>query len=265
MMIRTWEEFTASPSATPLAVTIGVFDGLHTGHRALIDEVLRQEPAMESCVVTFVENPKKVLHRASFKGNIFSLEQKKESLSACGIKLCVLIDFSQDFGKHSGGEFLRLLFAAGVRFLCVGPNFKCGHNMDTGAAELPALCDRLGIRAKIVDPVMYKGYPVSSSRVRKAVIEGDLAEAREMLGRPYEVWLLPGEDGRRVSPRGRSFFCDDPSVVLPPDGEYRVGIREKGDLTMTEARILGGRLCVPVEVDSPVLRVAIFERVSKEA
>jgi len=216
-------------------------------------------------VITFVENPKKVLGRASFKGNIFSLEQKKESLSACGIKLCVLIDFSQDFGKHSGGEFLRLLFAAGVRFLCVGPNFKCGHNMDTGAAELPALCDKLGILARIVDPVMYKGYPVSSSRVRKAVIEGELTEANEMLGRPYEVWLLPDGSEGRISPRGHPFFCDDPSVVLPPDGEYRAGIRGKDGLLLTEARICGGRLCVPVAVDSPVLRVAIFERVSKEA
>ncbi|MCE5256301.1 MAG: hypothetical protein LLF89_05565, partial [Spirochaetaceae bacterium] len=207
------------------------------------------------------ESPKKVLHPASFKGSIFSLEQKMETLASSGIQLCVLIDFSQDFGKHSGVDFLRLLYKAGVRFLCVGPNFKCGHNMDTNATELMELCVGLGIRSKIVDPVLYKGYPISSSRVRKAISEGDFAEAEKMLGRPYEIRLhaVENEAGACL------YSSKDRDLVLPPDGEYRIGIREGAGFRMVEARISMGRLCWPRAVGNPALRVAIFGRVSKEA
>jgi riboflavin kinase/FMN adenylyltransferase len=277
MTIKTWDEFVGSEpvflsgrSATiALAATVGVFDGLHLGHQALVQKVLAQEPAMKSCVVTFTQNPKDVLRKSSFKGNIFSLDQKIDSLAAIGVDLCVLIDFSPDFGKHSGEEFVRSLYSSGVRFLCVGPNFRCGHNMDTSAADLPAMGQAIGMQVAILDPVMYKGFPVSSSRVRKAILEGNLEEVRAMLGRPYEVWLRT-EDVENVD-RGRDesdevCFRYDPDVVLPPDGAYSVGIQSNdGGLRLVQARVADGKIYLPEIVDSPVLRVRIFERVTKEA
>lgn len=275
MVVKSWEEFVGSVSLFDIAATVGVFDGLHLGHQALIQTVLSREPAMRSCVVTFVQNPKDVLHKSSFKGNIFSLEQKLDSLASTGVELCVLIDFSPDFGKQSGEQFLSKLSQAGVRFLCIGPNFRCGHNMDTSAGDLVALGQKIGVQVAILEPVMYKGFPVSSSRVRKAILEGNLDEARSMLGRPYEIWLskewLSKDNQSRTSDDGNlgSKYCFhyDPYVVLPPYGVYNIGIEGNGSTPkLMRARITDGKICLPeIVVDSPVIRVKIFERVPKEA
>ncbi len=269
MIVKSWDEFVGSVSSLDIAATVGVFDGLHLGHQALIQTVLSQEPAMRSCVVTFAQNPKDVLHKSSFKGNLFSLEQKLDNLASTGVGLCVLIDFSPDFGKQSGEQFLSLLSRAGVRFLCIGPNFRCGHNMDTSAGDLAALGQEIGVQVAILEPVMYKGFPVSSSRVRKAILEGNLDEARSMLGRPYEIWLSKDSQSQ-ASGDGNlgSEFCFqyDPYVVLPPYGVYNIGIEGNGSTPkLMRARIADGKICLPEIVDSPVLRVKIFERVPKEA
>jgi len=111
---------------------------------------------------------------------------------------------------------------------------------------------------------------VSSSRVRKAILEGNLDEARSMLGRPYEIWLSKDNQSRTADDGnlgGKYCFHYDPYVVLPPYGVYNIGIEGNGSTPkLMRARITDGKICLPeIVVDSPVIRVKIFERVPKEA
>lgn len=262
MKVLDWDDFIGSDRLGPLSVTIGVFDGAHRGHQKLIETVLSKRPAMRCAVITFRDNPKKLLHPHTFKGNIFSLGQKIEAFGEAGLDACVLIDFSRNFGKLSGAEFISLLARAGVKFVCVGSNFRCGHKMDTNAQALVELCGALGIEARIVDSVLHAGHPVSSSRIRNDVLEGRLAEAAEMLGRPHAVDVR----GSETAGDGLAALLPVEDAVLPPEGSYSVELRRGGSWAATpaEARIAGGRIVLDESESRGAERVAIINVVSQE-
>ena len=217
MKTLSWEEFVAGPVwDRPFAATVGVFDGIHRGHLALIDRI-RSEPGHGSAVFTFRDNPKRLLRPSAFHGDLFTLQQKLDALASRGVEVCVLIDFSGDFSKLAGRIFLSFLAEiASVRLLVLGSDFRCGYRLDTGVAEIESYCSPRGIRTEVFEPILWAGHPVSSSRIRKAVVEGRLEEAAEMLGRPFELDL-------------RSADCSQPGCVrleldglqvLPPPGRY---------------------------------------------
>lgn len=260
MKIISWEELTAQNGAVRRAMTIGVFDGVHRGHQKLLAQVAAQDPCLCRTVVTFQENPKKLLHPTTYKGSLFSLEQKFASFEAAGMEACVLIDFSQNFGKLTGVEFLSGLAAGGAEYLCVGPNFRCGHKMDTDAQTLVSICSARGIRAEILEPVMHNGHPISSSRIRTAILDGKMNEARAMLGRDYEVPVMAVDHDF-----SGTFIIKIPEdAVLPPEGLYHVVCRDGGTEYHTEANIAARRVCIHSTVSRRWEKVAITAMLSKE-
>jgi riboflavin kinase/FMN adenylyltransferase len=199
------------------AMTIGVFDGVHRGHQGLIGQVINRFPLIPT-VLTFRRNPKEVL-RKSWEGELLSLNRKLTLFENLGVSVAVLIDFSEGFSKLRGRDFLELLRGPGnMRFLAVGDNFRCGFGLDTGAFELRALNNEMDIPTAVVAPVSKGGLPVSSSRIRKAIQEGDLAGAAALLGRRVEIDVdglpqTPEQGGIRYDARLRK-------RVIPPDGVY---------------------------------------------
>jgi len=220
-----WDEAVSGDQAMPgrSAATIGVFDGLHLGHRALVARVVARSPGLVPVAVTFKENPKKVTRPHRYSGSLFSLDQKLAALEEAGIELCVLIDFSGNFSKLAGSEFVSTLVRSiGVRSFVVGSDFKCGHRLSTDALELKALAGTLGAEADIVEPVTVEGEIVSSSRIRSAIADGRTDLALAMLGRPYTLDLRRielGYDGTTaaVSLRGRG-------LVEPAPGTYEATV-----------------------------------------
>jgi riboflavin kinase/FMN adenylyltransferase len=219
MRILAWNEVRESRQGEPpLAAAVGVFDGLHLGHMRLMREVLDRDGCARGAV-TFRENPKKVLRPSSFHGDIFTLDQKLATLSELGLDLCVLIDFSGDFSKLAGKDFLSLLRDRfNLRFLAVGANFRCGHRLDTDAAGIQDFFSGIGVETRILEPICAGGRPVSSSRIRTAIRDGRLEEARALLGREFELDLagatfIPAGDSIRIRPVA--------GQVEPPPGSYR--------------------------------------------
>jgi riboflavin kinase/FMN adenylyltransferase len=160
------------------ALTIGVFDGLHRGHQALIAKITEKAPEFFPAVITFRNNPKKI-------EDIISFEEKMALLKSFGIALAVVIDFSEFFSKIKGRGFLETL----KKYLCpayigMGVNFHCGHNRETGAEAFKAMALSLDIEAEIIPPVTEGGLVISSSRIRAALKEGRNEEAALLLGRP---------------------------------------------------------------------------------
>lgn len=219
MTILDWTSWTAGAkgSGRPSAVTIGVFDGVHAGHRVLIGRVLSRAGDLEPTVVTFRQNPKELLHPETFHGAVLTLRQKLESLEESGIGTCVLIDFSGNFSKLTGTEFLSALAdKGGARYLAVGSDFRCGYRLSTDAESVRRIGASLNVETEIVDPVLYHGRAVSSSRIRRAVLEGRMPDAFAMLDRPYVLDLrdlVPSKEGDALR-------YDGIRQVLPPPGRY---------------------------------------------
>ncbi|MDR3130289.1 MAG: hypothetical protein LBU18_01950 [Treponema sp.] len=201
MRIIEWPAFLKEglPGGRPSAMTIGVFDGVHRGHKALIERTLDRGGPCAPVIAVFRENPKKA-------GNILSFRQKAALIESLGAEFILRIDFTERLSRLPGLEFIRLLEERGnLAFLALGRNFRCGFHRDTGAEEI----QRMGVPTGIVEAVMEGSSPISSSRIRQALAEGRLEEAASMLGRNYTVDI--SEANRAAS-----------SLILPPPGRYAV-------------------------------------------
>jgi riboflavin kinase/FMN adenylyltransferase len=242
MRISSWEEFlAASPPDMGAAMTVGVFDGIHRGHRALFDRVLERKE-YESTVITFRKSPKAVLRPGDYPGDICTLTQKLEILESLGITHTVLIDFSRNFSILTGREFIEFLAEKGkLRCLVVGSNFRCGYRMDTGIERIGELLSPRGIPVEVIESLMEGSSPVSSSRIRTALAAGDLDLASRLLGRPFELDLEGLEAGSAEGLKSYQFPAE--GVIAPPPGVYQVLIRSvlSGDAVRNEIR---AELCV---------------------
>jgi riboflavin kinase/FMN adenylyltransferase len=152
----------------------------------------------------------------------------------------VLIDFSGDFSRLSGREFAALLGKRRIGYLAVGVNFRCGYRLDTGARLLRDMMAEGGTLTELAPQLREGGAPVSSSRIREAVLAGDIAGAAGLLGRPYGVdltGLCPIIKGDALSwDLGRE------GRVLPPAGRYNGLIRAGALEFPAEFSLDSGRL-----------------------
>ena len=207
-------------------VTIGVFDGLHRGHRAVLERLVREARVMDAAAtaVTFDPHPDAVL-RGAPPPRLSDPEQLIEGMAALGIDEFVVQPFDESFSRLEPEPFLRLLGAGeGLRAFLMTPDAAFGHRRSGNATTVAEVGERLGFRLVLVTPLLLGGRPVSSSRIREAIGAGRLAEARRLLGRS------PSVTGRVVKGAGRgtdlgfptaNLAFDEP-VALPPDGIYAV-------------------------------------------
>jgi FAD synthase len=239
----------------PAAISIGVFDGVHRGHQALIERVTSRGGSLGLApwVVTFRQHPRGVL-KGNYQGDIYSLEQKLEILESLGIYGALLIDFSGNFSKLGGRAFVEgLKKRLGPVFLAVGSNFRCGYRLDTDAAALRSMTEGEGIRTGILHPVLEGRHPVSSSRIRAAIGAGELAQAALLLGRKLRI------DMRNIASAGSgaesAYDMEKAGRVLPPAGSYRVRLFGRGGAGEDEIKIGGGRIIVPRRREETVTEI----------
>jgi len=171
------------------SVTIGVFDGVHRGHKALIERVVSHNAKNVPVVITFRENHKKVKSEDreksdEWRGDIQTFEQRVAALEKLGIQITIVVDFTESFRRMSGIEFLEILIKrCNIGFFAVGSAFRCGYGLDTDAAAIQKFFASRGVTAEIVSEVMEDSMPVSSSRIRAAIADGNIRLAETMLGR----------------------------------------------------------------------------------
>jgi len=181
-------------------VTIGVFDGVHRGHQALLRDFVAEarQHGAPAVVVTFYPHPAEVLgnHRAPFY--LTTPEEKAAYIAALGVDVLVTHPFNREIAQRSARAFMEDLHAhLGLRRLWVGYDFALGRNREGDIPALRALGKVLGYTVHVVEPYRLDGDVVSSTRIRQALAAGDVALAARLLGRRY---IVPGEvvrgDGR---------------------------------------------------------------------
>ncbi|HET6485919.1 MAG TPA: FAD synthetase family protein [Spirochaetia bacterium] len=220
----------------PVRLTIGVFDGVHLGHRRLIRGILDDAAGRLPLVVTFEQNPQQLLAPGSFPGSITTYAQKLERLEALGVQAVVAIDFSNELSKLSGKAFLGALREnLTIEKIVVGYNFRYGKGRSAGTDDLRETFAGTGTDVVVAEPVLWGDSAVSSSRIRKTVQEAELAAAREMLAAPFSVDLR----GLSLETLGSGCFLVQRRIlsqILPPIGTYRVsceGEAGTGRVTVT--------------------------------
>jgi riboflavin kinase/FMN adenylyltransferase len=207
------------------AVTIGNFDGVHRGHQALVGETVAHARAhgLRAVALTFDPHPARVLAPGREPMPLTTAARKAELLEALGIHLLAVLPFTKEVAALGPEAFARevLAEALGTRHVVVGETFRFGHEQRGDALALARLGETLGFTVRAVPAVLDDGRPVSSSRIREALTEGDVARAASLLGRPYSV-EGPVVEGDR---RGRTIGVptanvDAGDVLLPGHGVY---------------------------------------------
>jgi riboflavin kinase / FMN adenylyltransferase len=234
------------------AVSIGAYDGVHLGHRALLRDLsARAEAAgLSTVVVTFDRHPAGVVRPESAPLQLTDLEQKLELLAAAGVDRTYVVAFDRDRANETAEEFVKevLVDELEARLVVVGEDFHFGHGRTGNVALLTELGRRYGfevVGARLTGDGTESraSVPVSSTRIRTLVAEGDVVGAAALLGRPHEVRgpVVHG-DGRGGPqlgfPTANLKIADD--IALPADGIY-AGHFTRADGTVHDAAVSVGR------------------------
>ena len=217
------------------AVTIGSFDGLHKGHRMLVDTLTRisAEKHYVPAVITFTRPLPAIKHAGDYAGDISSLPQRLALFEQLGIESVILVDFTEQFAALSGEDFLsRLVECMNMKCLVEGFDFHCGYKGKTQRKDIETWAATAHIETHFVPPVYYKTSDgkterISSSFIRQMVLAGNFSAAAELLQRPYELDLA---EIRRAAASGLPVL-----QLLPPDGSYRA-LTESGSTISIEIK-----------------------------
>ena len=213
-------------NARATILTIGAFDGVHRGHRHLIDSAVRRarELGCQSAVLTFDPHPDLVIHPERDRLYLTSLEERTELIGQLGADLLIIMPFTRETMGLTAQDFMsRVCAAVALRELWVGWDFALGRKREGDLARLRQLGQQLGYTVHPVNPfALADGTPISSTRIRSALAVGDLDTAAMLLGRPFAVQgpVSKGDQRGRTIGFPTANIAVDQLHVLPADGVY---------------------------------------------
>ena len=231
MRVIHWKDFLTGSLKTTgsAAMAIGVFDGIHMGHKYILNKIIDYDSYI-SVVLTFVDNPRLFFKDDTYPGDILTISQKLKTLTLLGIDIVILIDFSSDFSKLSGKDFLFLVQSnCDIVFLSLGQNFRCGKNGKTNSYMAKEILKSKKVPVSIEKMTYFDDQLVSSTLIRKAILSGNLKHAGNMLERVFslDIAYIP------QIIREKTIIIETKNIkqVLPPQGYYVVRI---GNSTKTQ-------------------------------
>ena len=260
-ILRSIPELATVPG--PVYLAIGVFDGVHRGHQAVISTATRDAAAVggTAVVVTFDPHPGKILRPQQSPRLITATEHKIALIRSLGVSHLLVLTFDAAFAATPPDEFVRQLAAAAqpLREICVGEEWSFGKNRAGNLALLKKLGAELGFHVVGVEAVRAGDKIISSTAIRKAVEAGDFASATEMLGREYTI-LGRVEEGKHL---GRSLGFPTANLSahseqFPPNGVYAAQGILQGKIVRGVVN-LGVRPTIADESGQRVLEFHLFD------
>lgn len=215
-------------------VTIGNFDGIHLGHRHLLTNLAgkARREGTKAIVITFDPHPKMLIHpeRRPFY-LITSLPEKLNLLAQCGLDAVIVVPFSLQYAQTSAHEFITnfLWEKLKLRRIVIGHDYTFGRGKEGNEALLISYGQKLGFEVEAINAFAASGTIISSTKIRQAILRGEMEVAQALLGRPYNV------AGRVVAGHRRGAALGFPTAnlapekeLIPPDGVYAVRARREG-------------------------------------
>jgi len=214
-------------------LALGNFDGVHRGHRKILERVRRSasERGVTAGIVTFDPHPPRVVRPDKAPPLLMTTAQRLEAIAESGIQAAAVVRFTPELSRWDPETFVRnvLVDWLHVSEVWVGANFLFGHDRAGNFSLLRTLGTQYGFKAEKIDPVRYKDFVVSSTRIRRLVAEGRVDEAGALLGHQYFI------DGRVVEGdrRGRTIGFPTANLqseneLLPPNGVYATTVTVDG-------------------------------------
>ena len=189
--MQIWRSKPSPNKKTPLALTIGNFDGVHLGHQAMLSRLKHaaNKLGIAACVMTFEPHPREFFAPDQAPTRLTSFREKLEQLAKSDVDYVRVYRFNYDFAKINPEEFVSRLLQKelSVRWLLVGDDFRFGARRAGDFAMLNALSQQYGYEVEEMPSFLIEGQRVSSSHIRQALNEGNLQTAGLFLGRPYSV------------------------------------------------------------------------------
>jgi riboflavin kinase/FMN adenylyltransferase len=216
-------------------LTIGSFDGVHLGHQQLIRELnyAAHQSGARSTVLTFHPHPSVVLRGRTDPFYLTTLAEKVNLLDQLDTDIVVTHPFTYEISQSSARDYVSYLMEhLGFHQLWVGYDFALGKGREGNVSYLNKLGDELGYQVKVIQPVMLDGRTISSSLIRQLIIEGNVADARKYLGRPYrlEGEVVRGDGrGKRIGTPTANLETGDEKLI-PSAGVYACQARVLGEL-----------------------------------
>jgi riboflavin kinase/FMN adenylyltransferase len=229
----------------PLAIAIGVFDGVHIGHHALIRETGERAKQLggRALAATFDPLPIQALAPGAPPSALSDFDDRVRLLHDAGADDVVVFHFTKEFAALTAEEFVRRLVGAGeVRRILVGEDFQFGHDRGGNVRTLEGAGAKHGFEVVVATPVKEGGEVVSSTRIRNALLAGDVTAAARLLGRPYTVKgkVVHGDKRGRALGFPTINLAVPPHRLLPRDGIYAMRVRVR-DEEVAAAASLGVR------------------------
>lgn len=230
--MKIWKHTDAFNFKVPV-VTIGIFDGVHLGHRFILDKLREAAHTYqgESVVITLWPHPRIVLNKSpETLRYLSSIEEKEILLEQAGIDHLVIIEFTKEFSQLESCEFIKeiLVDRLRIKHLVIGFNHKFGRNREGDYQNLKSCADRYNFSIGQSEAISFEGTQVSSTRIRESLLSGKLEEANRGLG--YEYFLqgrVVGGNriGREIGFPTANILPHDEHKLIPCDGVYAVKIK----------------------------------------
>ncbi len=217
----------------PTAVTVGTFDGVHLGHQQILKELDKcaSEFGCFRVLVTFHPHPRLVVSQKNGKQVLLltTLEEKLDILKKSGLDAVLVIPFTKEFSQTSYQDFVKkiLVDRLKVKSMVVGHDHAFGRNREGHPAQLKAIAKQYGFSVKVLEPYYVAGEIVSSTRIRNAVLAGDMNTTSRLLGRLYSVRGIVGHGNRRGKDLGfptANLEMNDQNKLIPKTGVYAIDV-----------------------------------------
>jgi riboflavin kinase / FMN adenylyltransferase len=236
-----WNEPFPNPSRSG-ALTIGNFDGIHRGHQALLEELRRQAGNVGGPAVAMIFDPPPVqlLRPGATPAALTTIGERTRLMMVHGADHVVVMNTTAELLQKTAREFFDGAIRTGLAAKAVVPgfNFAFGHDREGNAAMLKTLCDEAGLVCVAVPPLKVEGQPVSSSRIRATLLDGNVALAATLLGRPYSVTGTVVIGQRRGKSLGfPTANLDGIPTLVPGNGVYAVRVHYAGRIYAGAANI----------------------------
>ncbi|TDO04952.1 bifunctional riboflavin kinase/FAD synthetase [Sunxiuqinia elliptica] len=247
-------------------LTVGSFDGVHLGHRKVIDRLneIAASKKGESVIFTFAPHPRVVLSPQQNDLRLLTtLDEKIELLEQAGVDHLIIFPFTKDFSELSYTDFVRsiLVTQLGIDSLVVGYDHKFGKNRKGDFEMLKGLAMAFGFELEKLDVLLSDDVNVSSTKIRHALQEGDIARANKYLGYPFRLngTVVEGQKlGRKIQFPTANIETSDPHKIIPGYGVYAVNVLVEGE-TYQGMLNIGTRPTINNNADHRSIEVHIFD------
>lgn len=237
--MRIHRDLTHLPALRRAVITIGTFDGVHSGHRYIIQQLQETAAACdgETVIITFDPHPREVLQPGGAPVRLLTtLDEKIGLLSRQGIDHLVIVPFTRAFSELSAQAYLEefLIEKFNPHTIIIGYDHRFGHNREGGLELLEAEQNRYGFQLVEIPQQIVHDLAVSSTKIRKSLQEGNIQLANELLGYPYFIQgkVIHGDKmGRQLGFPTANIELADPRKLIPVEGIYAIRVYLENETT----------------------------------